>query len=152
MALDSQNLRAPNAEQVKADLREIVAPLEALGETWRSLKPPFRRRFERLILPGGFVIGRIRTADLGLLFNTFQASTNGFSYGVPPASVRSNRFGEEISELRDILNGVELPESPPKRRFDNSHRAIPRMRKLNRMATQRSVERRPRKTKARHFL
>jgi site-specific DNA recombinase len=131
MALESQNQRGLDAERVKADLNEIMAPLVSLRETWHSLQPPFRRRFERLILPGGFVIGQIRTADLGLLFSTIQASSSGFSSEVPLACVPSNRFLEEIQAFRDILNGIEEPEREPKRRFENSHRNRLRLRNSN---------------------
>jgi hypothetical protein len=131
VALDSPSQRTIDANQVRADVKEIVAPLSSLQNTWRSLHSPFRRRFERLILPGGFVIGNIRTADLGLLFSAFRASTGGDSSVVPRACVRSNRFFEEIQAFWDVLNGVEEPEPLPKRRFENSHRSRLRIRKSN---------------------
>jgi hypothetical protein len=133
MVLDSQNRRSLDAERVKADLQEIMAPLASLRETWRALQPPLRRRFERLILPGGFVIGRIRTADLGLLFSTIQASASGVSSGVPLASLNSNRFFEEVQAFRDILNGAEEPERIPKGRFEHTHRNRLWMRNSNRI-------------------
>jgi hypothetical protein len=120
-----------NLDRVQGDLQLIVEPLAALRATWKSLKRPFRSRFERLILPGGFVMGNIRTADLGLLFSTFGASSSGLSTGVPHASIPSNRFFEEIQSFRDVLNGVEGPEKPKKRSFENSHRNRLRWRSSN---------------------
>ena len=75
---------AVTVDQAQADLDAIVEPLSNLQDTWRSLQPPFRRRFERVILPSGYIFGNIRTSTLGLLFSTFGRSETGLSYGVPP--------------------------------------------------------------------
>jgi site-specific DNA recombinase len=103
MALETQTGQSTDLAQVRADLQQITEPLSALRATWKSLKPASRSRFDRLVLPGGFVSGNIRTADMGLLFSTFRASTTGVSSGVPLPCVRSNRIISEIHELREIL-------------------------------------------------
>jgi hypothetical protein len=133
-ALESQASRTIDAARIRADLEQITEPLSALRQTWKSLKAPFRARFDRLILPGGFVNGKIRTADLGLLFSLLRASLTDVSSVVPLGCVPSNRFLLEIQAFLDVLNGVELPERIPKRRFEHSHRKIPRMKDSNRMA------------------
>jgi DNA invertase Pin-like site-specific DNA recombinase len=58
-------------DSIRADLQKITSPLAALEATWRRLPTPFQQRFERIVLPVGFVNGQIRTAELGLLFSTF---------------------------------------------------------------------------------
>jgi len=108
--------------RVRADIEKIVEPLRALRATWQALNPAFRARFDRLVLPGGFLVGRIRTADLGLLFSTFRASGTALSSGVPLECVRSNRLFSEIREFVEVLDGVEEEKRPPKRRFECSHR------------------------------
>jgi hypothetical protein len=122
-------------EQIKANLERIIQPLARLADTWRSLQPPFRTRFERLMFPGGYVIGKSRTADLGLLFSLFSRSEPQMSSEVPPDCLRSNPemldVFEEIKEFIEILDGVEEDKGPPKRRFDCSHRAKPRMTESN---------------------
>jgi hypothetical protein len=133
-ALESQASHRIDVARVRADLEQIVEPLLALRKTWQSLKAPFRSRFDRLILPGGFVNGKIRTADLGLLFSVFRASSTQVSSGVPLGCASSNRFLEEIQAFLDVLNGVDEPEEVPRRRFDNSHRKTPRMTTSNRTA------------------
>ncbi len=131
-ALENQASHTIDADRVRADLKNIMAPLSDLRRTWQSLKVPFRARFDRLILPGGFVKGKIRTADLGLLFSVFRASSTEVSSGVPPACVPSNRFFLEIRAFVEVLNGIKEAERTPKRRFENSHRNRPRMRNSNR--------------------
>jgi site-specific DNA recombinase len=132
-ALDRQASHRIDVARIRTDLEQITEPLGALRRTWQSLKAPFRARFDRLILPGGFVNGKIRTADLGLLFSVFRASSTDASSGVPLGCVPSNRFFEEIQAFRDVLNGVGEAKPEPKRRFEHSHRNTPRMRNSNRM-------------------
>lgn len=67
--------------QVRQQIGVIAKPLAELGVTWNTLPAPFRWRFERLLLPVGFVNGKSRTAELGLLFRVFDdlqgTNTNG---------------------------------------------------------------------------
>jgi Tfp pilus assembly protein PilE len=41
--------------EVREKFQEIATPLVQLRHTWQTIHPPFRRRFERLLLPAGFV-------------------------------------------------------------------------------------------------
>jgi hypothetical protein len=114
MALESQAKQSTDLAHVRADLQQILEPLTNLPATWKSLKPANRSRFDRLILPGGFLIGDIRTADLGLLFSLFRASASCVSSDVHPACVPSNRIISEIAEFREVICGTtgtdeELP-------------------------------------------
>jgi hypothetical protein len=105
LALESQAHQTTDLAQVQADLEQIVEPLSALQTTWKALKPPLRSRFDRLILPGGFLTGRIRTADLGLLFSSFRASVTGLSTEVARAWMPSNPIISEIHEFREVICG-----------------------------------------------
>lgn len=134
-AVEAQARRRLDASLVQQDLATIMKPLGDLRATWMQLKPSFRSRFNRLVVPGGFVTGRIRTADLGLLFSLFPTSASNVSSVVSLGCVPSNRsiegIAEEIEAFRDVLSGVEEPKQEPKRRFEHSHRNRPRMRDLN---------------------
>jgi site-specific DNA recombinase len=112
-------------------LNEIMIPLANLRTTWHSLQPQRRRRFDRLLLPVGFITGKSRTADLGPLFSTNPSSERSNASGVPSAGEKLNRAMLEIQVFWEILNGDDEPERTPKRRFDNSHRNRLRWRKLN---------------------
>jgi site-specific DNA recombinase len=131
MALESQAKQTTDLARVRADIRRIMEPLSALRATWESLELPLRSRFDHLILPGGFVNGNIRTADMGLLFSFFHPSGHRVSSEVSFASEKLNLIVEEIQAFWNIMKGIEEPKPEPKRRFDNSHRNNLRWRKLN---------------------
>jgi len=107
-------------------LREITAPITHLRHTWKTLSPPFRRRFERLLVPVGFVIGQSRTAELGLLFRALgelkQSNSSDVHHGFP----QSNQITEEIQDLWNVFAGIEEETRTPKWRFRCSHRNRPR--------------------------
>ena len=69
------------------------------------------------------------------------------SAGVPLGRALSNRFNpeivREIRSLRDILSGVNPEKKAPKRRFENSHRAILRGRISNRGQEKEKIDRGP---------
>jgi len=104
---------------VREQLGVIAEPLAQLKETWHVLPDPFRRRFERLVLPVGFVNGQTRTAELGLLFRALGALAGGNSNGVPLAGARSNRLLQEIQAFADIFGeyfgSKDVPESAVRR-------------------------------------
>jgi len=129
--IESRIAQAVNLDEVRTQFQAIVAPLVRLPETREALIPEFRRRFDRILLPAGFVIGKSRTAELGLVFSTKTPSADQNSLGVPPTSAKLNHVISEIQELWKVLNGIEDPKPEPKRRFNHSHRNIPRFRRLN---------------------
>jgi DNA invertase Pin-like site-specific DNA recombinase len=96
--------------EVREHFAEIAQPLIHLRQTWQTIQPPFRRRFERLVLPVGFAIGQTRTAELGGLFSTFQGFANADSSVVAPSCVLSNRVIPDIQGFWRVLNGLEDAE------------------------------------------
>src|SRR2546426_1167574 len=92
-----------NPDRVREQLGMIAEPLAQLKETWLVLPEPFRRRFERLVLPVGFVNGQSRTAELGLLFRALGDLAEGDANGVPLAGALSNRLLQEIQAFADIF-------------------------------------------------
>jgi hypothetical protein len=129
--LGTPNWRKNALSEARHQLQEIMIPLTELRETWRSLKPDRRRRFDRMLLPAGFVAGRSRTADKGLLFSTISTSAGSNSSEVSLTSEKLNQIVQEIQCFWEVLHGIDEPERPPKRRFDNSHRNRLRMRESN---------------------
>jgi DNA invertase Pin-like site-specific DNA recombinase len=94
--------------RVEADLADIESPLAALADTWESLRTtPFLQRFQQLIFPGGFIVRRIGTADLGLLFKLFRTLARQDAGSVPFPCIRLSQVISEIHELREILAGVD---------------------------------------------
>jgi site-specific DNA recombinase len=130
----AQSATSPEAidvAEVREHFTEIAAPLIQLRRTWGALQQPFRRRFERIVLPAGFLIGESRTAELGGLFSVVRGFASSDSSGVPSACALSNRIIPDIREFSEVLNGVEIEKPTPRWRFRCSHRTRPRMQNLN---------------------
>src|SRR5439155_8049357 len=107
------------ADQVREHLGEITEPLSRLRETWTALPGPFRRRFDRLVLPVGFVAGESRTAELGLLFRALGDLSQGDSNGVDLTGEKSNRLLQEIQEFTDLFNDYFEFKNAPRRGGSN---------------------------------
>jgi DNA invertase Pin-like site-specific DNA recombinase len=97
---------ALDEEHVMNQLDEICEPLANLAATWVDISPALKQRFQRLILPAGFVVGRVGTADLGCLFSTFRASEDRESNLVPPTGQFWNQLVEEIQAFAELLRGT----------------------------------------------
>ena len=91
--LDNRNAsQGVDVAELREHFQEISTPLVQLRRTWQTIYPPFRRRFERLVLPAGFVIGQSRTADVGGLFSVFRAFTHADSSVVAPRGIEPGRM------------------------------------------------------------
>jgi site-specific DNA recombinase len=109
--LESQGAcRRIDITEARDKFKEIATPLIQLRETWETIQPPFRRRFERLVLPAGFLIGKTRTAELGGLFSIFQGFAQSVSMGVALPSLLSNRLIPDIIGFAEVLRGEERAE------------------------------------------
>ena len=104
-----------SAAEIRNRLREIAAPLHALLDTWNSLAPSIRYRFQRLIFPVGFTAGNIRTAQLGLLFNTFGDFARDESTVVPLKGISWNQIYQELLDFASTMNGEDGAKEPVKR-------------------------------------
>jgi hypothetical protein len=89
-------------------LAEIAAPLAALRETWSELLLQLRPRFKQLVLPVGFVAGRIRTAQKGRLFSLRDDFRDANSSEVPLTVGSSNQIMNEIRAFADLLKSVRV--------------------------------------------
>ena len=116
-ALESQGARRRiDVAEVSEKFKEISMPLIQLRQTWQTIQPPFRRRFERLVLPAGFAIGHSRTAELSGLFSALRGFAHPVSIGVARAPLLSNRIIPDIAGfcevLRDAKGTKEGSETP----------------------------------------
>ncbi len=91
--------------------RKLIGNLE---HTWRTLGPGPKQRFQRVVLPLGFVIGRIETAEKGCLFATIGQFRDGKSHEVPPTGQFLNRISENLSELSEIFLAAANLQDVPK--------------------------------------
>jgi site-specific DNA recombinase len=121
-AREGQETTSISIDEVRQQISDIAAPLTELRGTWRTLQPPIRRRFDRLVLPVGFVRGKSRTAQTGRLFGVLEAFGGSNSTEVAFPCPEWNPIVEEIQAFWKILKGMEDADPPPKRRFDNRHR------------------------------
>jgi site-specific DNA recombinase len=92
---------------LRENIAEIRAPLVALLDTWRTLPPELQARFEQLVLPVGFPVGRIRTAEIGRLFTLLGDFESGKSNGVPLTLASSNQIFEEIPAFPDLFRSMQ---------------------------------------------
>lgn len=99
-------------KKVESQLGQIMEPLSQLVQTWKSLAARARRRFDQLILPVGFVIGRIRTAEMGLVFKVIRDFGEGNATGVDLSGETSNQIALEILEFSALLRGYRMREGP----------------------------------------
>jgi len=105
-----RSIEGADSGWLRRDLDEITKPLQHLRETWEALPATIRRRFEHLLLPAGFVNGKVRTAELGLLFRTFQASTGADANGVAPTGKSWNRLVHEIAAFARLFRSPDDPD------------------------------------------
>ncbi len=92
-----------NADEIRERIRKIIEPLTNLFATWKALPDALQRRFQRLVLPVGFVAHESRTAELGLLFSTFRAFSRGETIGVAPTCKSWNQIYGELQAFSDLM-------------------------------------------------
>jgi len=102
----------PETNSVENEIDEICEPLTRLEATWKEIPPALKQRFQRLILPAGFVAGRIGTAQTGCLFSTFRRSDDSKSTLVPRTGQFWNQLAEEIRGFAAIVRENQLEACP----------------------------------------
>jgi hypothetical protein len=91
------------SEDVLAQFDTICVPLMYLAETWQSIPIEFRRRFQQILLPKGYVYGRVGTAQkahiLSFLGSPLPVDTNA----VRPVGESWNQLAGEIVQIAMIF-------------------------------------------------
>jgi hypothetical protein len=90
-------------EQAEATLDIIAKPAFDLGGLWQTSSAQTRRRFQQWAFPGGYVYGRIGTAQRGRLFSLFSTSAGSDTSLVHPTGYSWNQLAKEIVEFAAIL-------------------------------------------------
>jgi DNA invertase Pin-like site-specific DNA recombinase len=99
--------------EIRKHLNEIIRPLSCLPETWQSLPTAIQRRFQRLILPVGFVHGESGTAELGLLFRALGDLDGGKTTAVALGGKSWNRILTEIKAFSELFAAHQASEMVP---------------------------------------
>ena len=89
--------------KIRQNIGEITQPLTQLRTTWHALPDPFRRQFERILLPAGFPNQKVRTAELGLLFKVFGDFSEQNPNGVALVRKCWNGIMEEIQAISRLF-------------------------------------------------
>lgn len=89
--------------ELQRGFTEVRESLCSLVPTWAALPQRIRARFQQIIHPVGYTLGKVRTAELGQMFSLFQAFGNAGSHGVPPAGFSSNQIEEELGSFALVL-------------------------------------------------
>jgi site-specific DNA recombinase len=85
------------------DERYLIASMQDIYGLWESTPIDFRRRFEELMLPVGYVFQKVRTAERGLLFSVFAPSRDGESNEAALVKPNLNQLMSDISKLLAIV-------------------------------------------------
>lgn len=93
-----------NAGDISRKIDQICEPLLNLADTWTEVPAVLKQRFQRLILPAGFVAGRIGTADMSCLFSVFQRSRHAESNLVPHTGQFWNQLVDELKSFASVLH------------------------------------------------
>ena len=97
-------------DSVRASLADLKKPLSDLVATWKALPQRARARFQHTLFPVGYVLGRVGTADLGLLFRVFRSITDRESNGVPLTYAGWNQLEKEIALCKAIMDGGDVED------------------------------------------
>jgi DNA invertase Pin-like site-specific DNA recombinase len=126
---------AINVKTVEAGVKEVTGPVSRLTKTWQGLSDGDRARFHRVVLPAGFVHGRIGTADRALFLTAASTFAARNSYLVPLAGKFWNRIVREILEFADILRSskkLTIENGTKNSRFQNPPKNNPQGKESNR--------------------
>lgn len=105
--LEAQEIEhAVDTDSVLGNIDQICEPLMDLGAAWKIVPVEFRRRFQLLALPGGYVFGSVGTAQRGRLFSLLAPSDTSKSTLVPLAGQSWNQLAEEIEAFAAIFREV----------------------------------------------
>jgi hypothetical protein len=102
---------APEVVLTETDALRLVSSLSDLKGTWRVLGMEQKTVFGKLLLPVGYEVGRIRTAELGLLFRVSGSLTGGDPNVVPLIRAKSNTLFAEIRSFLAVVSWLTEAES-----------------------------------------
>ena len=102
--LEAEGPDSPFDEKHAQDLlEEVCSPLINLNATWLEIPPVLKQRFQVAILPGGFAVEKIGTAQMSRLFSFFRSFREPVPTLVAPTCQISNQLVHELEELAQVF-------------------------------------------------
>jgi DNA invertase Pin-like site-specific DNA recombinase len=92
-----------NITSAITDLDSVSGYLMNLADAWRRITPQFQRRFQQMVIPAGYPVGAVETAQRGRLLSFFGYPLPADTRLVPQAWESWNQLTEEISRLAMIF-------------------------------------------------
>jgi hypothetical protein len=109
--LEADGLDSPIDEKHAQDLiEEVCGPLMNLSATWLEIPPVLKSRFQLSILPQGFAVQRIGTAQKSRLFSVFCPVRLPKSTLVAPTCQISHQLIRELEELAQVFRLAHSPK------------------------------------------
>jgi len=90
-------------ESLLNDLDVICTPLMHLEQAWDEVQADFRRRFQQVVLPTGYIYGRIGTAQKGRILSFIESPDTTNTNGVPLTGESWNQLADEIQAFAAIF-------------------------------------------------
>lgn len=92
-----------NITSAVTDLDSVSGHLMNLADAWKQIAPQFQRRFQQMVIPAGYQVGAVETAQRGRLLSFFGSPLPVDTRLVPPAWKTWNQLTEEICGLAEIF-------------------------------------------------
>jgi site-specific DNA recombinase len=92
-----------SVDSVLRDLELIGGRLINLVDTWKDVATEFQRRFQQIVIPGGYVVGSVGTARKGCLLSFIESPLPVDTNEVPPTWESWNQLMEEIQSVAMIF-------------------------------------------------
>lgn len=92
----------PDAERIESvlvDLDSVSGYLMNLAGAWGRVAPQYQRWFQQIMIPAGYVVGEVGTAQKGRLLSFLSSPLPADTYLVPPVWESWNQLSEEIRRL-----------------------------------------------------
>lgn len=99
----------PDSVRIEAallDLDSVSGYLKNLPDAWRAVTPENQRWFQQIMIPAGYAVGHVGTAEKGRLLSFFSTPLPVDTYSVPPVGESWNQLLEEIGRLALVLRGL----------------------------------------------
>jgi site-specific DNA recombinase len=96
-----------------AKVERICGPLQDLATFWESHQIETRKRFQRLLLPVGYVVTRIGTAPKARILSFLDGSLSAIPTEVALDGESWNQMACEITKLAAVVNGEPDPDDSP---------------------------------------
>jgi DNA invertase Pin-like site-specific DNA recombinase len=98
-----ENHKPRSVDAVLRDLDLVGDRLFNLADAWKHVATRFQRRFQQIVIPGGYIFGRVGTAQKGCLLSFIESPLPVDTNGVPSTWESWNQLMEEIQSFAGIF-------------------------------------------------